>query len=65
MEDIDFREVDFVAKNLNKLQKIEFGRKNQLSPQCVHTWGQQHELTLFVVIINLLITPLFIIYIFN
>ncbi len=31
MEDIDFG-VDFVAGNSNKLQKIEFGQKNQLSP---------------------------------
>ncbi len=35
MQDIDFW-MDFVAGNSNKLQKIGFGRKNQLSPQCVH-----------------------------
>ncbi len=43
MEDIDFG-VDFVAGNPNNLQKIGFGRKNQLSLQCVHTWGQWHRL---------------------
>jgi hypothetical protein len=31
--------VDFVAKNSNKLQKFGSGRKNQLSPHCVHTWA--------------------------
>ncbi len=34
MEDIDFW-VDFVLK-IEKNSKIGFGRKNQLSPQCVH-----------------------------
>jgi hypothetical protein len=33
MEDIDFS-VDFIAGNSNKLQKIGFGSKNQLSPHC-------------------------------
>jgi hypothetical protein len=28
--------VDFVAGNSNKIAKIGFGRKNELSPQCVH-----------------------------
>jgi hypothetical protein len=28
--------VNFVAENSKKLQKIGFGRKNQLSSQCVH-----------------------------
>jgi hypothetical protein len=36
VEDRLIFEWDFVS---NKLQKIEFGRKNQLSPQCVHTWA--------------------------
>jgi hypothetical protein len=31
--------VDFVAENSNKLQRIGFGMKNQLSPWCVHTWA--------------------------
>jgi hypothetical protein len=31
--------VNFVVGNSNKLQKIGFGRKNELSPQCVHTWA--------------------------
>ncbi len=35
VEQIDFR-VYFVAANSNKLQKNGFGKKNQLSPQCVH-----------------------------
>jgi hypothetical protein len=38
VEDIDFW-VDSVAENSNKLPKIGFGRKNQLSFQCVHTWA--------------------------
>ncbi len=47
MEDIDFRGVDFVvAGNLNKLQKLGFGRKNQLSPQCVHTWVNNTSYTI-------------------
>ncbi len=29
--------MDFVAGNSNNLQTIVFGRKNQLSSQCVHT----------------------------
>jgi hypothetical protein len=33
VEDIDF-EVDFIAGNSNKLQKIGFENKNQLSPHC-------------------------------
>jgi hypothetical protein len=35
-EDVDFG-VDFCCWNSNKLQKIEFGEKNQLRFQCVHT----------------------------
>jgi hypothetical protein len=36
VEDIDFQ-VDFVAGNSKKLQKKKgFGKKNQLSTQCVH-----------------------------
>jgi hypothetical protein len=35
VEDIHFL-MDFVAENSNKLQKIGFGTKNQLNPQCVH-----------------------------
>jgi hypothetical protein len=31
VKDIDFFGVDFDARNLNKLQKNGFGRKNQLS----------------------------------
>jgi hypothetical protein len=31
--------VDFVARNSKKLQKNWFGRKNQLSLQCIHTWA--------------------------
>jgi hypothetical protein len=32
--------VNFVAGNSNKLQKLGFGMKNQLSPQCVHNWAK-------------------------
>ncbi len=35
---IDFF-IRFVVGNSNKLQKIGFEKKNQLSPQCVHTWA--------------------------
>jgi hypothetical protein len=38
VKDICIFGVDFVAGNSNKIAKIGFGRKNQLSPQCVHTW---------------------------
>jgi hypothetical protein len=38
VKDIDFL-VDFVAENSKKIAKIGFGRKNQLSPQFVHTWA--------------------------
>jgi hypothetical protein len=32
--------VDFVDGNSNKFTKIGLeGKKNQLSPQCVHTWA--------------------------
>jgi hypothetical protein len=42
--------VDFVAGNSNKLQKkIGFGRKNQLSPQRVHTWANGTSYTIVVV----------------
>jgi hypothetical protein len=37
-KDIDFW-VDIVARNSNKLQKLGLEHKNQLSPQCVHTWA--------------------------
>jgi hypothetical protein len=36
VKDIDFFLVNLVAENSNKLQKLGFGRKNQLRPQCVH-----------------------------
>jgi hypothetical protein len=38
MEDLDFL-VDFVARNSNKIVKIRFGRKNQVSRQYVHIWA--------------------------
>jgi len=32
--------VDVVAGDLNKLQKMGFGRENLSSPQCVQTWAK-------------------------
>jgi hypothetical protein len=47
VEDIDFG-VGFVAGNSKiKLRKKIWGlegKKNQLSPECVHTWAKHHKL---------------------
>ncbi len=42
----------FYCWKFKQITKIEFGRKNQLSPQCVHTWANSTSYTNISGVIN-------------